>query len=178
MLDALYVKWYNKPIIHIAKEAVKMGKRIPLSRGKYATVDQSDYVWLSQWKWSYLSKGYAVRMDYSAVPRRLIYMHRQIMDAPEGVEVDHINRKKLDNQRANLRLATRSENARNQNKQKRTLSMFKGVYWRDHANRWQCCIYVHRKQIHLGYFDNEEEAARAYDTAARLHFGEFAKTNF
>jgi len=155
-----------------------MGKRIPLSKGKYATVDQADYEWLSQWKWSYLSKGYAVRMDYTVTPPKLIYMHRQIMDAPKGVEVDHINHKKRDNRRANLRLATRSENARNQKKQKHTSSRFKGVYWREHANKWQCCIYIRRKQTHLGYFKSEDEAASAYDTAARLHYGEFAKTNF
>ena len=155
-----------------------MSKWIELSAGKRTRVDDSDYEWLSHWKWSYLPGGYAVRRDPTITPIKLVYMHRAIIGAKDGEIVDHANGQKLDNRRSNLRLATRSNNASNQKKRSSTKAKYKGVIWRQNAQRWQGYIGTMGKWIHLGYFDSEIEAAKAYDEAARQMFGEFAKTNF
>ncbi len=105
-----------------------------------------------------------------------VLLHRLIMDAEPGTLVDHENRNGLDNRKQNLRKATDSENGAN-SVRKGDSSKYKGVeLFRN--GKWRARIKVHRKEIHLGYFHDEEEAARAYDRAAREHFGEFARTNF
>lgn len=106
------------------------------------------------------------------------YLHRVIMNAPPGVEVDHINGDTLDNRRCNLRLCMRRENGRNQKPQMGRSSQYKGVSWRKQCQKWSAQIKVDGKQIHLGLFNEEVEAARAYDQAARELHGEFARLNF
>jgi len=103
-------------------------------------------------------------------------MHRLIMDAPDGTDVDHRNMDRVDNRRSNLRLATRAENLRNQGLSRNNTSGFKGVSRLD--GKWRAEIRVKWKLIYLGLFDDKVEAARAYDTAAKEHFGEFARLNF
>lgn len=110
--------------------------------------------------------------------RRIEYLHRAIMSAPLGVSVDHINGDTLDNRKSNLRLATSSENGANVPKREGTSSRFKGVCWDKNGHRWKAHIGYQGKRVHLGYFVDEEEAARAYDRVARTLFGEFARTNF
>lgn len=105
------------------------------------------------------------------------YLHRVIMNAPPGVQVDHINGDTLDNRRCNLRLCTHKENGHNRKLQGGT-SKFKGVTWHKRDRKWQAGIRHNGKQIHLGYFNDDVEAARAYDRAARKYFGEFARVNF
>lgn len=160
-----------------------MAKSIPLSQGMITLVDDEDYADLSRWKWTYTAHrtGYAVRGDYVHGNRKTVYMHRIITKAQIGDEVDHINHDTLDNQRSNLRRASRSENARNQSKRRSyrgvpTVSQYKGVTWAH--GRWIATITVKRKQTHIGAFADEMQAARAYDAAARQHFGSFAATNF
>jgi len=93
-------------------------REIPLTNGKVALVDDSDYEWLAQRKWSYQKgskyTGYAVRTDYSAERPKTLSMHGEIVKPAAGLEVDHINHDGLDNRRANLRAVTHSENMRNQ----------------------------------------------------------------
>jgi len=101
----------------------------------------------------------------------------------KGEQPDHINHDKLDNRRENLRLATQAQNARNNRKRERhkgqpPTSQYKGVNLHRKSGRWHAQIYHNHKIYGLGYYTIEEEAARAYDAAARLYFDEFAYLNF
>jgi hypothetical protein len=147
--------------------------RVPLAGGKYAIVDACDVERVSNYSWSAAAHGGAVA--YAGGGRanaKLIYMHRMITDAPEGSLVDHRNRNTLDNRRANLRLATRTQNAANMDRGSR----WKGI--RKCRERWAAQITLKGENRYLGTFDSPEEAAKAYDTAARELFGEFALLNF
>jgi hypothetical protein len=151
---------------------------IPLTRGKFAIVDAADYEWLSQYKW--LATGNEHRGFYAGrrVGAKLLLMHRVIMDPPEGMVVDHISGNGLDDRRANLRVCSRRQNAHNCGPTRWTSSRFKGVYFCKATGKWVATIGWKGKTIHLGSFDDEIEAARAYDRKAAELFGEFAYLNF
>jgi hypothetical protein len=109
----------------------------------------------------------------------MIPLHRAIINAPKGLYVDHINGDTLDNRRANLRIATNSQNQANRIRLKSgTSSRYRGVTWNKASQKWQAGIKCNLKSTHLGLFESEEEAARAYDRAAREMFGSFARPNF
>jgi len=148
-------------------------KRIPLGEGQYALVDAADYEWLSRYTWRFYN-GYAARQQ----GRKTIYMHREIMQPPKGMIVDHVNHHKLDNSRTNLRVCTRRENILNQTSKRTSRSRFKGVEYRKGSDKCFARIRVNGQRLWLGTFDDEIEAARAYDRAAVEHFGEFAHLNF
>lgn len=150
-----------------------MTKRLPLTKGFFATVDDADYEYLSQWKWSY-SSGYAIRKQFVDGKPRRIYMHRFIANPPAGFEVDHIDRNKLNNCRSNLRICTRSENARNVSRNKK---QFRGVSQRT-KNSWQAQIMCLGKMFNIGNFRTGKEAAHAYDAKAKELHGDFAVLNF
>lgn len=154
---------------------------IPVSQNRIALVDDEDAPAISAMRW-HLNRRYAASSPYDPTTKkgRTTYMHRLIMDAPPGMDVDHINGDCLDNRRANLRLCTRSENCRNQAGHVHTskTSRYKGVCWHKGAQRWQATIGIHRRMSWLGAFDTEVEAALAYDAAARELHGEFARLNF
>ena len=147
-------------------------KRIPLAGGLYAYVDAADYEWLSQHKWG-VSSGYAARYEQG----RVIYMHRQIMQPPKGTVVDHVDRSRLNNCRTNLRVCTPEENMRNRAKCTGCASRFKGVARSPEGRRWSARLYFKGKRFWLGYFDEEIEAARAYDYRAVECRGELAWVN-
>ena len=158
-------------------------RRIPLTQGKYAIVDPEDYERLNKHKWHVVwgSKTYyAVRNLRIGKKRIAIKMHREIIDPPEPLVVDHINHKGFDNRRANLRPATRAQNAMNKSIAATSSgsSKYRGVTWHKNIKKWQAHIGVNYKQIIIGYFDDEIEAAKAYDKAAKIHHGEFAVLNF
>ncbi len=158
-----------------------MTKQIPLTQGKYALVDDDVYEWASQYRWCASNKGntsYAVRNVGNGLVIKRIHLHREIMNAPHGTLVDHINGDGLNCTRANMRLASRSENNRNSCKQINNTSGFKGVYWNKNKNKWHAQIRANNRRVHIGLFPDIEQAARAYDVAARKYHGEFAKTNF
>jgi len=154
-------------------------KEIPLTQGQVALVDDSDFDWLSQWKWlatKHRDSFYAARQPHGPHKgRKLVLMHRQIMDCPVDLEVDHKDLNKLNNQRSNLRICNRRENAVNIKGWGR--SKYLGVEVRK-CGSFHAKIRVFGERIYLGAFKIEEEAARAYDDAARIFHGEFANLNF
>lgn len=157
-------------------------KEIELTKGMVALVDDEDYAMLMSHKWrSMKSKNgtlYAVRNVQVNGKWGSILMHRLVMDAPPGTEVDHINMNTLDNRKENLRVCSRSENSCNRPANANNTSGYKGVSWDKRNKKWVAQIRRDKKIIHIGYYDDAEEAARAYDEKAKGLFREFAWTNF
>lgn len=150
---------------------------IPLGRKVYAIVDTKNLRLLSVNKWHIAItpyKRYARRCGQGET----VYMHREILDAPEGFEIDHINGNGLDNREANLRICTTSQNQQNSTKKANQSSLFKGVDWDKAAGKWRARITVSRKLIYIGRYKSELMAAKAYDIKAVELFGEFANLNF
>lgn len=158
---------------------------IPLSSGNSVLVDQEDYEYFSQWKWKE-NHGTAMRNkhvgtvgDWRKGKRKdiAVLMHREIMNAPKGMDVDHINGDRLDNRRSNLRICTHAENRRNTKKPISNKSGYKGVSWCKRDSKWVTFITVNGKSRNLGRYINIIDAAKAYNDAAIKYFGEFAKVN-
>jgi len=152
-------------------------KTIKLTQNQVALVSDEDYEHLNQWRWYAMKVGdvfYAVRSKRESGKRKTIYMHKIICP---GKEIDHKNGDTLNNTRENLRSCTHSQNLQNRRKYGSS-SQYKGVSWDKKAKKWAARIMINQKYIHLGYFTNEEKAAKAYDTAAREIFGDFARLNF
>jgi len=164
---------------------------IPLSgktaAGRPAIVDDQFADELMQYRWYCDTDRYAKRGVYCGKQdgkqkTRMIYLHREVLnlagvDIPKGYETDHINHDKLDNRLSNLRVVTRSQNQHNRKLQRGT-SRYKGVSWEKASGKWMAYIQHNGKQTTLGRFADEPDAARAYDTAARRLFGEYAHCNF
>lgn len=123
---------------------------------------------------SFSGKLYAVGRKNN----RAVLVHRELLQAPRTLHVDHVNGNGLDNRRCNIRLCSRSQNLANANFPK-GVSGYRGVRKaRNQRNGWMAEIQVNNRRIYLGTFDEREEAARAYDTAAKQYFGPFARLNF
>jgi len=156
-------------------------KEIELSKGQHALVDEVDFEWLNQWKWSASvqtgggEKYRAVRVFVRDGKQKSMLMHRAILQAPPHMLVDHINRNPLDNRRENLRLTGHLGNALNRGGNvKGKTSRFKGVYWQKDISRWRARF----RKKYLGTFTDEVEAAQAYDRAATAYDAVFAYVNF
>ncbi|MFH1369793.1 MAG: HNH endonuclease [Planctomycetota bacterium] len=158
-------------------------RKIYLGEGEFTIVEPPDYYAYGKFKWVLSGTGYnlyAVR-EVKIGPKKTkrVYMHREIMKFPKRKLVDHRNNDGLDNRRANLRLATYSQNAINRPKTKsKTSSKYRGVCFCQGRRNWSAIIRVNGKQMWLGRFKNEIDAAKAYDRMAVKHHGEFAKLNF
>jgi len=158
-----------------------MVKEIKLTQGQVALVDDSDYEWLSGYSWFVHNTGkykYAQGWDGTTRNRKRVVMHRIIIDAQPGEQVDHINHDGLDNRRENLRKCTASQNQGNSRIGKNNVSGYKGVSLFSSAETWRCTIRCKGTNKYLGTFDTPEEAAYAYDMEAARLFGEFAYLNF
>ena len=157
-------------------------RKIFLGEGQFTILDALDYYRYSSFKWTMGGQGttvYAVRSTKIGAKITTRRLHREIMNAPKGLLVDHANGDTLDNRRANLRLATHFQNTCNRRKTKsNTSSRFVGLYLEKNSNRWVTHIWHHGKKIYLGRFKSEIDAARAYDKAALEYHKEFARLNF
>lgn len=153
-------------------------KKIPLSQGQFAIVDDWNYEWLSRYKW-YAKKDkytyYAVR-NSNTKNNKLIFMHREIIKTPPNKQTDHRNGNGIDNREENIRICTGSQNNQNCHRVWGK-SKFKGVSWYKRYKKWLASIGFNGKAINCGYYDSEIEAAKAYNTKAKELFGEFARLN-
>jgi hypothetical protein len=137
-------------------------------------VDAADYERLWPEGWYLLVTKQGKRYAVAHIDGRLAYMHREVLSGLVAgrAQVDHKNGNTLDNRRENLRVATPSQQRANSKKRRGSASPYKGVYVR--GDRFLAKI----KRAHIGTFRTEEAAARAYDAAALIEFGEFARLNF
>ncbi len=158
-------------------------KRIDISTRKYpnsfALVDDADYDWLTSFgKWHLTKlngKPYVMKSVTDKGP--FLSMHRLIMGTPKGMQVDHIDNDGLNNQRSNLRICTNAENCMNRSagSTNKFLSKYKGV--QVIRNSIVAYIYPNGGSEYLGSFKTHEDAARAYNEAAKRHYGKFARLN-
>lgn len=158
-------------------------KKIPLTKGKYAIVDDEDYPYISRFKWQLSGDGYfAVRAFHNNGSKSAsVYMHQLLIEARVGVVTTHINNDGLDNRKENLAYCSRSHWSQSKEwpKEKKALcsSKYKGVTFRKRQNKWSATISLHGKYIHIGSFLTEKEAAKAYNAKALELYGENAYQN-
>ena len=157
-------------------------KQIPLTKGQFALVDNEDYDRLvAMGKWyaqksgnTFYAKGYIFNENGDKV---LTLMHRVVLSAKKGVQVDHINTDGLDNRKCNLRGCSHAENQRNRERYSNNKSGYKGVSWDKVNGKWRAQIKNKNKTEYIGIFENPIEAAKAYNNAALKYHGEFARVN-
>ena len=149
------------------------------AKGRCTLVDNEDYGKLAQYHWQLNEENgncyYAIRLEGG----KIIVMHRQITNAPSGMVVHHKDGNGLNNTKENLKIVTTAEN--NLYRKKRvqsTSSKYKGVCFLKSRRIWRAIISYNRIHKFLGHFENEDDAARAYDAAAKINHGEFAVLNF
>lgn len=156
-------------------------KTILLSDGKFAVIDEADHELVSMFKWrsrNHHGIDYAWGHYYDKKTQRTkkLKMHRLIMGLG-GPDVDHVNGDGLDNRRCNLRHVTNQQNHFNQTKRTGFHSKFKGVSWDKSRRKWIAYIKKDYRNMHLGRFDSEIDASKAYDMAAISLFGSYARLN-
>lgn len=162
-------------------------KEIVLSQGKIAIVDDEDFGFLNRFTWCVrhcVDRDYAVTAKNFDGKYHATFLHRMIMNAPSHMVVDHVNGNPLDNRKENLRICSQLENSRNRQANKGqkykgvALINIKGVKRPKTNRRFFASIFYQGKSVRIGYFETENEAAKAYDEKARKLFGEFANLNF
>jgi hypothetical protein len=145
-------------------------------------IDADDAERVSKHTWHVL-RASSARIDFATDVQKpngkqaKLYLHRFLKQCPDGFDVDHIHHNYLDLRKSELRIVTRQQNSQNMRSHRNTTSRFKGVHWHKQKSKWQALIGHNYKNVHLGYFPSERDAALAYDAKAIELFGEFAKLN-
>lgn len=146
-------------------------KKIPLTQGKFALVDDADFEWLNQWKWCY-GNNEAHRNGGG----KWIKMHRLIMGSPVDKVVDHINGNRFDNRRENLRVCTQQQNTLNCKVSKNSKSGYKDIFWVTARHKWLVQIMSKGRKFHGGYYIDLQEAVDARDVLIKKLHGDYART--
>lgn len=162
----------------IAKEnkltkTIELFKVITTSKNEEILVDKECYLDLNKYSWSIKPDGYAC----AKISGKTYLMHRYLLNAKNGEIIDHINGNKLDNKKLNLRYSNPLNNAHNKTKLENTTSKYIGVHFYKNRNKYVSTLTKAGKKYHLGYFETEKEAAKAYNTKAIELYGEFANLN-
>ena len=151
-------------------------KKVQLTQNKFTIVDDGDYEYLNKYNWYVAKSKYSY---YAAFDRRnkkinkTIYLHRIIMNCPDGKFIDHINGNGLDNRKENLRICNKSQNSGNSKLRTDNTSGIKGVSWDKRNKKWVVRIKMDGKHKFLGYFSNKYYAKNVYEKVAKGYFGEF-----
>ena len=156
-----------------------MTAKLAITRGLFVLLDEADLERAAAFSWTATPQDKVAMGHYACthIAGRTVYMHRWLLEAPKGRQVDHINRDGLDNRRANLRLCNQSQN--NANAQRLLgRSGLRGVYWDSQYQKWAAAIWINGKERRLGRFADKFHAARIRDAAAKEAYGEFATLNF
>ena len=149
---------------------------IALTKGYVAVIDAADVPLIEGWNWSASVDGntvYAVRKITGE--KRTMSLHRYLLGAKTGLDVDHQDANGLNNKRANIRIATRSQNLQNAAIHSNNTSGVKGVYWHARTNKWRARVTAGGKTESLGYFHTLEAAASARVLGALSMHGDFAR---
>jgi hypothetical protein len=163
-------------------------KQIRLKNGKFTKVDDDVFEYLNNPKWTWkLYKGSVIRTTskrmyddngrFIKLKPFAVYIHRVIMNPPKNMFVDHINGDVLDNRKINLRVCNTQQNNANRGILSNNTSGYKGVSWFKTRNKWRANTWFNNKQIHIGYFNNKTDAAKAVDNKNIELFGQFARLN-
>lgn len=154
---------------------IKTGQtRSDAKRKLLVMVDDEDYETLSKFNWVSMKE---LTIYSHTTDKGRILIHRYIMNCPENLEVDHIDGNRLNNQKSNLRIVNSSQNKMNRGPRKDCKSGYKGVTWNNKNCNWNARIMANGRYKHLGCFQSKEEAAKAYNDAAKIYFGEYAWLN-
>jgi len=159
---------------------------LPLTKNQVTFIDDEDWKLVFNYTWHAFFHGntcYARANIYNENGKRVTkYLHQFLLDVQEGQEIDHVNHNGLDNQKENLRICTHEQNMGNYKTEgnfggKVRTSVYKGVSWHKKVGKWAAQINTQGTRKHLGYFDNEDDAAKTYNKAADEKYGEFAYLN-
>jgi hypothetical protein len=179
----LFVVWENNMRSENRYEIEGEVTKLYLQPGIMTTIDTKNIDRISKYRWhaKWDDKGHWYRVFSKDCLGKPIILSRLIMNFPDGLLVDHINRDPLDNRESNLRICTVSENSRNRSKKNdKYYSIYKGVTYQKDCKRkkpWLARIVVHDRTHNLGYFESEVDAANAYNIKAIELFGDYAYLN-
>lgn len=169
-----YASGTHLPLVLLYNQVMNY-RKIPLTRGKEAIVCDCHYDLVAPYKWYSHSTEYARRNKTIEGKQTAIWMHRLIMNTPQDMDTDHINGNRLDNRCSNLRICTTKQNMANQGIRSNNTSGYKGVTFHKTTNKWVACIHIDGKNKNLGYFEDKEDAAEAYQIASLEYHGEFSR---
>jgi hypothetical protein len=159
-------------------------KNISLPNKQFTIIDDDNFNDISKYSWrlvgaGYVSRGVRLKAKYGG-KHKIFYLHREIMGAKKGEEVDHINHNKLDNRKSNLRICNHRQNHLNRKGDSMSSSGFKGVSFKGNNCKdrpWCTRIFTNKKEIYLGNYATPQEAAKVYNIAAKKYFGDYAFLN-